>query len=60
MAIWNRWGSKRIDTESERAKSDKLRQDVLAKSMQLDAFVASLRMELERTEGNSDERPAAW
>lgn len=54
MAIWNRRAPRPTIAES-----DLLREQLLAATVRLDTFVASLRMELANTEGINDERPVA-
>jgi hypothetical protein len=57
MAIWKHRETKRTKAETVRVESERLKHEMLAKAATLDEFVASLRMEVERTEGASDDRP---
>lgn len=55
MVIWKRRETKRTRAETVRTESERLKQEMLAKAAILDTFVASLRMEVERTGGTSDD-----
>lgn len=57
MVTWRWYATKQSTVETDRAESERLRQDMLSKSAKLDEWVVSLRMELARSERPSDDQP---